>query len=111
MINRIKHKNKILLILLLIITICCHGQEKITVRKKYLDSVKNQLAIYTISSYSHLNMYDRCDADNRELKLQLTTTQTTLEKVVARKKRNSVLFSVFIIIVAAGSFIMGVTLK
>lgn len=111
MINRINHKNKILLVIFLLIAVFCHGQEKITVRKKYLDSVKNQLAIYTISSYTHLNMYDRCDADNKQLKLQLTTTQTTLEKVIARKKRNSVLFSVFIIIVSAGSFIMGMNLK
>jgi len=43
-----------------------HSQE-ITVRKKYLDSIKNQLAIYTTETYTLLNENERFYNRNKQL--------------------------------------------
>ena len=43
-----------------------HSQE-ITVRKKYLDSIKNQLAIYTTETYTLLNENERYINKNKQL--------------------------------------------
>lgn len=58
-------KNK-LLALCLLITLTAHSQE-ITVRKKYLDSIKNQLAIYTTQTYTLLNENERFYNRNQQL--------------------------------------------
>ena len=86
MINRIKHKNKILFIISLLLALCCHAQKDTLVRKKYLDSVKNQLAAYTIASYTHLNMYDRCENDRLAKDAKIASFDNTM---FIKKKRNT----------------------
>jgi hypothetical protein len=55
-----------MLILLTFISITSYSQE-ITVRKKYLDSIKNQLAIYTTETYTLLNQNERFYNRNQQL--------------------------------------------
>ena len=47
-------------------TLTSHSQE-IMVRKKYLDSIKNQLAIYTTQTYTLLNENERFYNKNEQL--------------------------------------------
>jgi len=94
MINRIKHKNKILVIISLLLTLCCHAQKDTTVRKKYLDSVKNQLAAYTIGSYTYLNLYDRCENE----KLALLAKNESFDNIMFIKKKRNTRAIVYILV-------------
>jgi hypothetical protein len=55
-----------LLIVFILLSLTLHSQQ-ITVRKKYLDSIKNQLAIYTTETFTLLNENERCLNDNKRL--------------------------------------------
>ena len=54
------------IILLLLLSMVGHSQE-ITVRKKYMDSIKNQLAIYTTETFTLLNENERYINRNKQL--------------------------------------------
>lgn len=67
MLNKLKMKKRLVFVLLLLVsTLFSNGQDTI-VRKKYLDSVKNQLALYTLSSYTHLELYNKSIAEKNSI--------------------------------------------
>ena len=75
----------ILIIILLIVSTSCIAQRDTTIRKKYLDSVKNQLAAYTIGSYTYLNLYDRCE--NEKLALNKKIDDLDERMFIIKKRR------------------------
>ena len=70
---------KKLLIILLLMSTQCSAQE-ITVRKKYMDSVKNQLAIYITSTYSLMNSQEECLNEKERLTARLDAVNTSYTK-------------------------------
>jgi hypothetical protein len=74
------------------------------VRKKYLDSLKNQLAAYTLGSYTYLNLYDQAEAEKKELKIKLEKTENTLDYILWRRRRENIQTGAFF--VALGGFII-----
>ena len=73
---------KKLLIIILLMSTQCYSQE-ITVRKKYLDSVKNQLAIYITSTYSLMNSQEQCL--NEKEKLTVTLDEVNMSYLKYKK--------------------------
>lgn len=63
----------ILFSIFLIISSFSYSQSKYDtlVRKRYIDSLKYQLSIYSVASFDHLNMYDRAENEKSELKKKL----------------------------------------
>lgn len=70
----------------------CSAQE-ITVRKKYMDSVKNQLAIYITSTYSLMNSQEECLNEKERLTIQLNKVNTSYKKYRNNARFTTVLFT------------------
>lgn len=75
-------------ILLLLLFGSCYGQDTL-VKKKYLDSVKNQLAIYTMTSYTYLNLYDKAENEKLRIQAELDKSKNTLDYVMWRRRREN----------------------
>ena len=107
MINNIFRKKKQLAILLLLIFVVLfsHGQDTL-VKKKYLDSVKNQLAIYTVTSYTHLNMYDRVSNEKLQIEEDLKKAKNTVDYLMWRKRKTNLETGAFIFGMMVMSFVM-----
>ena len=84
----------IMIIVLLMMSVCCIAQRDTTIRKKYLDSVKNQLAAYTIGSYTYLNLYDRCENE----KLALLAKNESFDNIMFIKKKRNTKAIVYILV-------------
>lgn len=84
----------IMIIFLLMMSVCCIAQRDTTIRKKYLDSVKNQLAAYTIGSYTYLNLYDRCENE----KLALLAKNESFDNIMFIKKKRNTKAIVYILV-------------
>jgi hypothetical protein len=69
-----------LLCITLFISGITYGQE-ISVRKKYLDSIKNQLALHTTGYYTYLNLYERAENDRVKIQKTLALTQQSFENL------------------------------
>ena len=89
MINNIKRKKQLVVLLLLIFSVLFSSGQDTLVRKKYLDSVKNQLAIYTVTSYTYLNMYDKSENEKLRLQKDIERYKNSLDYVVWRKRREN----------------------
>ena len=83
----------------------CYGQDTL-VRKKYLDSVKNQLAIYTMTSYTYLNLYDKAENEKIRIQTELDRSKNTLDYVMWRRKRENLQIGGMFLGVLVLSFIM-----
>jgi hypothetical protein len=106
MINKLKRKKQlVVLFLLMFVMLFSRGQDTI-VRKKYLDSVKNQLAIYTVTSYTHLNMYDKSENEKLRLQRDLERYKTSLDYVVWRRQRENLRIGGAFVAMMIMSFIM-----
>jgi hypothetical protein len=104
MINKLKRKKQLMVLLLLLLTfIFSHGQDTL-VRKKYLDSVKNQLAIYTVTSYTHLNLYDKCENDRLKLQVEFERTKGTLDYILWRRRKENLSYGVGFLFLMGLSF-------
>lgn len=104
MINKIKRKKKLaILLLLLFCIIFSHGQDTL-IRKKYLDSIKNQLAIYTVTSYTHLNLYDRSEADRKRVYIELQVTKNKLDGVLWRRRKDNINYGIVFVFLMGLSF-------
>ena len=79
------------------------GQDTL-VRKKYLDSVKNQLAIYTVTSYTHLNLYDKSQADLRKLAMRYQIGQDQFTALIEKRRRENINYGVAFAFLMALSF-------
>ena len=58
----------------MLFTTTVYAQQDTLVKKKYLDSLKYQLSLYSLTSYNHLNMYDRAETEKNKLKTKLDIT-------------------------------------
>lgn len=67
-----------------------------TVRKKYLDSLKNELAIYTVSSYQYLNWYDRSQEELRKSNQRYQIGQQQFNYLLYRRKRENISYGIAI---------------
>lgn len=107
MINSIFIRKKQFTILLLLICamLFSRGQDTL-IRKKYLDSVKNQLAIYTVTSYTNLNMYDKAVNDKLKVESELDKYKISFEKLVIRRKNENLKIGGAFLGVMLMSFIM-----
>ena len=104
MINKIKRRKQLVaLLLFLSVVLFSHGQDTI-VKKRYLDSIKNQLAIYTVSSYTHLNLYDRAESERLRVQVELDKTKNTLDYVVWRRRRENFNYSISFLFLIGMSF-------
>lgn len=81
-------------------------QQDTIVRKRYLDSLKNQLAIYTLSSYTYLNLYDKSEFEKSQLKVTLEKTENTLNYILWRRRKENRQMMYFFI--GLGVFTIGV---
>ena len=86
-----------------------NGQDTL-VRKKYLDSVKNQLAIYTVTSYTYLNMYDKSENEKLRMQAELDRYKKSLDYVMWRRRRENLQIGGAFLGVMIMSFIMVVQL-
>lgn len=111
MLIKLKTKKQITIILLLILTVLLSKGQDTLIRKKYLDSVKNQLAIYTVTSYTHLNMYDKVANEKLQIEQDLKKAKNTLDYLVWRKRRTNLQTGVFIFGMMVMSFIMVIKLS
>jgi hypothetical protein len=104
MINKIKRKKQLALVLLLLLCISfSHGQDTL-IRKKYLDSIKNQLAVYTVTSYTHLNMFDKSQADLRKLAMKYQVGQDQFTELIERRRRENINYGVSFVFLMLLSF-------
>ena len=62
---------KIITILCLLLSTTVYAQRDTLVRKRYIDSLKYQLSLYSVLSYDHLNMYDKAETEKNNLKRKL----------------------------------------
>lgn len=76
-----------------------------TVSKRYLDSVKNQLAIYTVTSYTHLNLYDRSQEEFRKLAIKYQIGQDQFTNLIRRRRRDNINYGISFIFLMTLSFI------
>jgi len=60
------------------------------VRKKYLDSIKNELASYTVASYQYLNWYDRSQEELRKITQRYTIGQQQFNYVLELKRKQNI---------------------
>jgi len=89
MLTKLRTKKQIVIILLLIFAMLFSKGQDTLVRKKYLDSVKNQLAIYTVTSYTYLNMYDKSENEKLRMQTDLEKYKRSLDYVVWRRQREN----------------------
>jgi hypothetical protein len=110
MINKIKRKKQLAILLLLIFVALFSSGQDTLVRKKYLDSVKNQLAIYTVTSYTYLNMYDKSENEKLRMQAELDRYKKSLDYVMWRRRRENLQIGGAFLGVMIMSFIMVVQL-
>ena len=88
---------KKLLIIFLLMSTQCSAQD-ITVRKKYMDSVKNQLAIYITSTYSLMNSQEDCINEKERLTARLDAVNTSYKKYRKSTRFTTTIFTVIYLI-------------
>jgi hypothetical protein len=111
MINRFKNIRRLLLLLLFLLAfIFSHGQDTL-VKKRYLDSVKNQLAIYTVTSYKYLNMYDKSENDKLKLKQDLNLADEKYKYISRKRHRENLGAGLGFLIIMSISFVMVIKLS
>ena len=81
------------------------------VRKKYLDSIKNQLALHTTGYYTYLNLFDRAENDRKKIYITFQATQNKLADVEEAWKRQNIIHGLFFAVVGIFSMLMIVILK
>lgn len=106
MTNKIKRTKQLIFILLFLFTILFSYGQDTTIRRRYLDSVKNQLALHVTGYYTYLNLYDRSENDRRKINLALQATQRRLESVEDAWRRQNILHGIFFGFIGIMSMVM-----
>lgn len=110
MTNKIEKKRLVFVLLLSLIVSLSNGQDT-TVRKRYLDSVKNQLALHITGYYTYLNLYERSENDRKRIYVTLQATQNELAYTQEAWKKQNTLHGVFFGLVGIFSILMIYILK
>jgi hypothetical protein len=111
--NRFKINKRILIVLFfLLITAISKGQKTDTiVRRKYLDSVKNQLALHVTGYYTYLNLYERSENDRKKVYVSLQSVKNELAYTEEAWKKQNTLHGVFFALAGVMSIVMIYILK
>ena len=86
-----------------------YAQRDTLVKKRYIDSLKHQLSIYSVASYDHLNMYDRAENEKRELKNKLDIANNNVKFLMDNRLKLklmigiALLFALITLITTGGS--------
>lgn len=100
-------KRKLLFTLLLSLVVGLSNGQDTTVRRKYLDSVKNQLAIYTVSSYTNLTLYNKGIEEKNAMQQEYDRVKELNEEYTSRKnRRNNIDCMLVLAVVAMGAHIL-----
>ncbi len=105
-----KNNRIILLFFFLLLVSLSHGQDT-TVRRRYLDSVKNQLALHMTGYYTYLNLYERSENDRKKIYTTLQATQNELAYTQEAWKKQNTLHGVFFALAGVMSIVMIYILK
>ena len=81
------------------------------IRKKYLDSIKNQLALHTTGYYTYLNLFDRAENDRKKIYVTLQSTQSKLADTEEAWKRQNKRHGAFFVLAGIFFISMIVILK
>lgn len=111
MINSMKRKKKLILVLLFLLTVFFSNGQDTIVRKKYLDSVKNQLALHITGYYTYLNLFDRAENDRKKIYITLQATQNKLADTEEAWKKQNTWHGIFFALVGLTSMFMIYILK
>ena len=111
MINDIKRKRRLVLILLFSLTVIFSYGQDTTVRRRYLDSVKNQLALHMTGYYTYLNLFERAENDRKKIYTTLQATKNELAYTQDAWKRQNTLHGAFFGLVGIFSIVMIYILK
>lgn len=111
MLVKLKIKKQILIILLLLCTMMFSKGQDTIVRKRYLDSVKNQLALHITGYYTYLNLFERAENDRKRIYITLQATQNKLQATEDAWKRQNTMHGIFFAAVGALSMLMIYILK
>ena len=107
-----KRKQLVLLLLLLVIVTFGKGQKTdTTVKKRYLDSVKNQLALHATGYYTYLNLYERSENDRKKVYVSLQAVKNELKYTEEAWKKQNTLHGVFFALAGVMSIVMIYILK
>lgn len=106
MINNLKRKRKLIIVLLFLLTFIFSNGQDTSIRKKYLDSIKNQLAIYTVTSYTHLNMYDKSENEKLRIQTELERYKKSFDHVGWKRRRENLRIGVAFLGMMIMSFVM-----
>jgi hypothetical protein len=111
MINSIKRTKQLVFILLLLLTVIFSYGQDTTIRRRYLDSVKNQLALHMTGYYTYLNLYERSENDRKKIYMSLQATQNELAYTQEAWKKQNTLHGVFFALAGVMSMVMIYILK
>lgn len=104
------NKRVLFIFFFLLIVFFSHGQDT-TIRKRYLDSVKNQLALHMTGYYTYLNLYERSENDRKKIYVTLQATKNELGYTEEAWKKQNTLHGVFFGLVGVMSMVMIYILK
>jgi hypothetical protein len=106
MISKIKRTKQLIFILLFLFTIIFSYGQDTTVRRRYLDSIKNQLALHATGYYTYLNLYDRSENERRKIHITLQATQNILTGVEEAWRKQNLLHGVVFVLIGIASMSM-----
>jgi hypothetical protein len=109
MISKIKRTKQLIFILLFLFTIIFSYGQDTTVRRRYLDSIKNQLALHATGYYTYLNLYDRSENERRKIHITLQATQNILTGVEEAWRKQNLLHGVVFVLIGIASIAAGVS--
>lgn len=101
MINKyFKMKKRILFTLLFSLVFgLSHGQDT-TIRKKYFDSLRNQLAIYTVGSYTNLDLYNKAVQEKNDIQDKYYQVKDLNDEYQSKKERRTNIDSILILLIS-----------
>jgi hypothetical protein len=111
MINNIKRKKRWILVLLFLLTVIFSNGQDTTIRKRYLDSVKNQLALHVTGYYTYLNLFERAENDRKKIYITLQAIQNKLQYTEDAWKKQNTMHGIFFGLVGIMSMVMIYILK
>lgn len=99
------NKRVILIFFCMLIVFFSNGQDT-TVRKRYLDSVKNQLALHMTGYYTYLNLFERAENDRKKIYTTLQATKNDLANIEEAWRRQNKLHGALFGVIGVFSMVM-----
>lgn len=109
--NPLQKNNRIILLFFFMLLVSLSHSQDTTIRRRYLDSVKNQLALHMTGYYTYLNLYERSENDRKKIYTTLQATQSELAYTQEAWKKQNTLHGVFFALAGLMSIVMIYILK